>query len=190
MKKEKLISIIFKTSIKKSVVSMLVDFLKGLIGNYIEPSFKDNILSVFLDSECDVDFEGIIQSLNEDFYVPSTLFESSELFVDKNDYLTFICENRKALLETNKLYLLEADLVKFKFVSDTLFKNILKDFYEDFEMRKIIKTYLEYNMNISKAAEELYMHRNTLMYKIDNFIKTTGYDIKKFKHAFIIYHII
>ena len=26
-------------------------------------------------------------------------------------------------------------------------------------MRKIIKTYLEYNMNISKAAEELYMQQ-------------------------------
>ena len=55
MKKEKLISIIFKTSIKESVVSMLVDFLKGLIGNYIEPLFQDDVLSVFINTECDVD---------------------------------------------------------------------------------------------------------------------------------------
>ena len=190
MKKEKLITIIFKTSIKESVVSMLIDFLKGLIGNYIEPFFKENVLSVLIHSECDIDFQGIIQSLNEDFYVPSTLFESSELFVEKDEYLAFVYANKKALLETNKLYLVESDLIKLKFISDTLCKNILKGFYEDFEMRKIIKTYLEYNMNISKAADELYMHRNTLMYKIDNFIKITGYDIKKFKHAFIIYHII
>ena len=190
MKKEKLISIIFKTSIKESVVSMLVDFLKGLVGNYIEPLFKEDVLSVFINSECDVDFQSIIQSLNEDFYVPSTLFESSELFIGHDEYLAFIYANRKALLETNKMYLLESDLIKLKFTSEILCKNILKDFYEDFEMRKIIKTYLEYNMNISKAADELFMHRNTLMYKIDNFIKTTGYDIKKFKYAFIIYHII
>lgn len=190
MKKEKFISIIFKTSIKESVVSMLVDFLKGLIGNYIEPIFKEQILTVFLNSECDVNFEEIIQNLNEDFYVPSTLFESGELYVDRNEYLSFIFKNKKALLDCNKLYLLESDLIKQKMYSEVLCKNILKNFYEDFEMRNIVKTYLEHNMNISKAAEELFMHRNTLMYKIDNFIKITGYDIKKFKSAFIIYHII
>ena len=59
MKKEKLISIIFKTSIKESVVSMLVDFLKGLIGNYINPVFKDRVLTVFFDAACDVDFKEI-----------------------------------------------------------------------------------------------------------------------------------
>ena len=190
MKKEKLISIIFKNSIKESAVTMLVDFLKGLIGNYIDPIFNNQVLTVFFDIECDVNFEEIIQNLNEDFYVPSVLFESSELYVDKNEYLSFIYENKKILLEANRLYILESDLVKQKIQSDVLCKNILKNFYEDFEMRKIVKTYLEYDMNSSKAADELYMHRNTLMYKIDSFIKTTGYDIKKFKYAFIIYHII
>ena len=190
MKKEKFISIIFKTSIKESALSMLIDFLKGLIGNYIEPVFQDEILTVFFDSKCDVSFEEIIQNLNEDFYVPSTLFESGELYVDKKEYLSFISKNKKALLGVNKLYLLESDLIKSKLISEVLCKNILKNFYDDFEMRNIVKTFLEHNMNVSKAAEELYMHRNTLMYKIENFIKITGYDVKKFKHAFIIYHII
>ena len=62
--------------------------------------------------------------------------------------------------------------------------------YNDYEMKTIVKTYLECNMNISKASNVLYMHRNTLMYKIDNFINETGFDIKKFKDAYIIYHIL
>ena len=130
--------------------------------------------------------------LNEDFYITSLLFESGILFngIDKNLYAKYIIQNKHKLLETNKLYLVEADLIKSKIYNEIVLENILKNYYNDFEMKKIIKTYLECNMNISKASTVLYMHRNTLMYKIDNFISVTGFDIKNFKEAFIIYHII
>ena len=192
MKKEKFISIIFKTNLKESDVLLLIDFLKGLIGNYINPIFKDSVLTVFFDAACDIDFSEIIQNLNEDFYITSLLFESGILFngIDKNLYAKYIIQNKHKLLETNKLYLVEADLIKSKIYNEIVLENILKNYYNDFEMKKIIKTYLECNMNISKASTVLYMHRNTLMYKIDNFISVTGFDIKNFKEAFIIYHII
>ena len=54
-------------------------------------------------------------------------------------------------------------------------------------MLEVVKKYLDCNMNISQAANSLYMHRNTVMNKIDKFIDVTGYDIKKFRNAFIIY---
>ena len=192
MKKEKFISIIFKSEPKESNISMLIDFLKGLIGNYINPVFKDRVLTVFFDAACDVDFKEIIQSLNEDFYMTSLLFECCDLFsgINKEEYVDFILENKNALLSTNKLHLTESELVKLKIYKDVVVKNILKDYYKDFEMRNIVKIFLECDMNISKASNILYMHRNTLMYKIDNFVKVTGYDIKKFKDAFIIYHIL
>ena len=192
MKKEKFISIIFKSEPKESNVVMLIDFLKGLIGNYINPVFKDRMLTVFFDADCDISFEEIIQSLNEDFYITSLLFESGELYsnLDSEDYVDFVSENVDSLLATNKLYLSESDLIKNRIYDDIVVKNILKNYFEDFEMKKIVKTYLECNMNISKASNTLYMHRNTLMYKIDNFIAITGYDVKKFQDAFIIYHII
>ena len=47
MKKEKFISIIFKSNPKDSNISVLVDFLKGLIGSYINPLFTDRVLTVF-----------------------------------------------------------------------------------------------------------------------------------------------
>ena len=192
MSKEKFISIIFKSTPKDSVINMLGDFFKGLIGNYINPIYKDSVLTVFFDAACDIDFEEIIQSLNEDFYLTAILFESGTLFsgTNKNEYLTYILENKNKLLETNKLYIAEADLVKFKIISNIVIKNILKEYYEDYQMKNVIKTYLDCNMNISQAASKLYMHRNTVMNKIDKFILNTGYDIKKFKNAFIIYHII
>ena len=96
MKKEKFISIIFKSEPKESNISMLIDFLKGLIGNYINPVFKDRVLTVFFDAACDVDFKEIIQSLNEDFYMTSLLFECCDLFsgINKEEYVDFILENK------------------------------------------------------------------------------------------------
>lgn len=192
MKKERFISIIFKLKPKESNVVMLVDFLKGLIGNYINPIFEDRMLTVFFDAATDISFEEIIQSLNEDFYITSLLFESGEIYnnIKREEYVKFISENKNTLLETNKLYLRESDLIKYRVFNDVVVNNILKNYFEDFEMKKIVRTFLECDMNTSKASNALFMHRNTLMYKIDNFISITGYDIKKFQDAFIIYHII
>ena len=192
MKKEKFISIIFKNSPKESLINMLNDFLKGLLGNYINPSYEDSVLTVFFDDAQEIDFEEIIQSLNEDFYLSATLFESGLLYsgIDKTEYSNFIFNNKTKLLSCNRMFVSEAELIKLGLVSPIVIKNILKEFYEDYQMKEVIKTYLNSNMNISKAANKLYMHRNTVMNKIDKFIKNTGYDIKEFKNAFIIYHII
>ena len=192
MNNEKFISIIFKSNPKESVINMLCDFLKGLIGNYINPVYENSVLTVFFDAACEVNFEEIIQSLNEDFYITSIIFESGNLYngIDKNEYAAYILNNKNKLSETNHLYIHESELVKYKLVSPIVIKNILKEFYDDYQMENVIKTYLECDMNISQAANKLYMHRNTVMNKIDKFIRNTGYDIKKFKNAFIIYHIL
>jgi DNA-binding NtrC family response regulator len=192
IKKEKFISIIFKNPQKESVINLLCDFLKGLIGNYIEPSLSNNALTVFIDSDTEVDFEEIINSLNSDFYVFACLFESGELYkgIDKNEYVKYINSISSKLLETTKLYIDEKELVKQRLNSSIVENNILKEYYKDYEMRNVISTYLESNMNVSQAASALYMHRNTVMNKIAKFIDVTGYDIKKFQNAFVIYQIL
>ena len=191
-KKEKFISIIFKNPQKESVINLMCDFLKGLIGNYIEPTFSNNILTVFFEAETDVDFEEIINSLNSDFYVVATLFESGELYknIDRNEYVKHIHAIGVKLLETTKLYFNEKELVKQGLHNEIVKNNILKEYYNDYEMKNVISTYLENNMNVSQAANALYMHRNTVMNKIAKFIDVTGYDIKKFQNAFVIYQIL
>lgn len=58
---------------------------------------------------------------------------------------------------------------------------------EDEEMIHTIKTFLECNMNVSLTAKTLYMHRNSLQYRIDRFILRTGLDIKRFSEAITAY---
>jgi DNA-binding PucR family transcriptional regulator len=57
----------------------------------------------------------------------------------------------------------------------------------DEEIIKTLKTYLESNMNVSHTAKKLYIHRNSVQYRIDKFIENTGVDIKNFQEAVTVY---
>ncbi|AKU27232.1 helix-turn-helix domain-containing protein [Geobacillus sp. FSL K6-0789] len=48
---------------------------------------------------------------------------------------------------------------------------------------RAMETFLECNLNVSMAAKKLYMHRNSLQYRIDKWAEQTGIDIKRFKGA-------
>lgn len=69
-------------------------------------------------------------------------------------------------------------------------KIILKDYIKDSEIENIILTFLECDMNTLKTSKKLYMHRNTLINKLDKFYEKTGFDLRNFKDAYIIYTLI
>ena len=55
------------------------------------------------------------------------------------------------------------------------------------EVVHTVREFIENNMNSSQSAKKLYMHRNTLNYRIDNFIEATNIDVRTFKGANAIY---
>lgn len=44
----------------------------------------------------------------------------------------------------------------------------------------IIKAMADFNMNVSRAACSLYMHRNTVVYHLDKVKRQTGLDPRRF----------
>lgn len=50
-----------------------------------------------------------------------------------------------------------------------------------------IKTFIESGLNISLAAKTLFMHRNSLQYRVERFIEKSGIDIKSFQGALVVY---
>jgi len=48
---------------------------------------------------------------------------------------------------------------------------------------KTANVFLENNLNISEAARKLFIHRNTLIYRLEKINKITGYDLRVFKDA-------
>ena len=50
----------------------------------------------------------------------------------------------------------------------------------DDDMIKTIEIFFKLDLNLSEASKELYVHRNTLIYRLDKIQKYTTYDIRKF----------
>ena len=55
--------------------------------------------------------------------------------------------------------------------------------FKDGGMMQTIDVFLESGMNISRTATILYMHRNTLIYKLNSIRRLTGLDLRDFHMA-------
>ena len=51
------------------------------------------------------------------------------------------------------------------------------------EINTTIQKFFENNLNISETARQLYVHRNTLVYRLDKLQKSTGLDLRVFEDA-------
>lgn len=66
------------------------------------------------------------------------------------------------------------------YINETFGEGFLQD-KSSHELLNTVKAYLDNNLNISEASRVLYIHRNTLMYRLDKFNKMTGLDCSKFE---------
>ena len=53
----------------------------------------------------------------------------------------------------------------------------------DEETLLTINKFFEYNLNVSETSRQLFIHRNTLVYRLDKLQKTTGLDLRVFEDA-------
>ena len=58
-----------------------------------------------------------------------------------------------------------------------------EEIFEDEEMTETAEAFLESSLNVSETSRNLFMHRNTLMYRLDKIERVTGLNIRKFSDA-------
>ncbi|SKA95358.1 PucR C-terminal helix-turn-helix domain-containing protein [Caloramator quimbayensis] len=71
---------------------------------------------------------------------------------------------------------------------EKLYDGIYDGFFDVIRDRELINTaeeFLKCDLNISEAARRLYIHRNTLLYRIEKIKSFTGLDIKSFEEAMV-----
>ena len=56
----------------------------------------------------------------------------------------------------------------------------------DNEMIRTMEVFFKCGLNLSEASKELYIHRNTLIYRLDKIQKYTNYDIREFNDAVLL----
>ena len=48
-----------------------------------------------------------------------------------------------------------------------------------------IQKFFENNLNVSETSRKLFVHRNTLVYRLEKIKKLTGLDLREFDHAIV-----
>lgn len=56
------------------------------------------------------------------------------------------------------------------------------DFLDD-ETLETVRAFFENNLNVSETSRKLFVHRNTLVYRLEKIRKLTGLDLREFDHA-------
>lgn len=78
----------------------------------------------------------------------------------------------------NMLPISELSELKNK-VFDSDFVSIMKDA----DLMQSVDALFENNLNLSETSKKTFLHRNTLLYRLDKIKKLTGFDLKNFYDA-------
>lgn len=139
----------------------------------------------------------IINGFDLDTLIKARDFVMVELY---QDFTAFVCpvhftfrmnEILDVLPELNKgIYTIESLIYELVLGNQiSLVKHLKNYYYHQFNSETIetIIGFIEQSMNATKTAKVLFMHRNTLNYRLDNFIKKTEIDVRTFKGALAMY---
>jgi carbohydrate diacid regulator len=104
-------------------------------------------------------------------------------------------------LEVGKVFDNEKDVINYKNLGigriiyqlpTTLCEVFLQEVFRagaleslDRESHMTILSFFENNLNVSETSRKLFVHRNTLVYRLEKIKKLTGLDLREFEHAII-----
>lgn len=138
------------------------------------------------------------ETLESDFYVKVSFFVGKlysfspmlpSIFKQEREYFNFAVTH----LVNYRLFTFERIFPAFlaAHLPDALKGHIPNEifdlFADDPDMYSTIKVFLENNLNASMTAKKLYIHRNTLQYRLEKFTERTGIGLKDFYGAFTIF---
>lgn len=148
-------------------------------------------------TEDSISYEQIIDVLMSDLYVKINFFVGpfhESLTNVRQYYLSLIKSAETAFMYASKPVATYIEAIPYMLIdqADPNFRTeitttVLQDLINDEEMLKTIEMFIQCNLNISVTAKQLYMHRNSLQYRLDKFIEKTGIDVRKFHHALTVY---
>ncbi|HIY77483.1 MAG TPA: helix-turn-helix domain-containing protein [Candidatus Borkfalkia excrementavium] len=105
-----------------------------------------------------------------------TALRMSEVFKSKGDVHTY----REFVLTKMLEDIPEAKLGEYFSI---LLEGDAKELLKDEDMVNTAEEFLENNLNVSETSRNLYMHRNTLMYRLDKIERVTGLNLRNFTDA-------
>ncbi|MCD4827378.1 MAG: helix-turn-helix domain-containing protein [Acholeplasmataceae bacterium] len=172
-----------------TIISLFSEFI-----NFTDIKVINHHIWMYYQHDIDVSLKDVILNLSQDTLVDFRLYQSYKYETKKSleDHKKFMSQ-KLAEISFNAYAFIDDQIIVKHFINslDQSFKYyILKKYSQNQMMIETVKIYLESNQNMSLAAKSLYVHRNTLIQRLDKFHQVTGFDVKSFTDGFLIYHLL
>lgn len=181
---------------KKSIhndESMIISLFSEFI-DFNKKETDNHAIYLFYTQEVDISFSEVILNIMSDTLSDLRLYASYSFETEKELYenLEFIKKKLVAIPFFKHVFLDDKVILSesLHHIDENLRKFILRKYTFDQIILQSIKTYLESNQNTSVASKKLYIHRNTLVQRLDKFNQNTGFDVRVFLDAYLIYHLL
>ena len=141
----------------------------------------------------------IADTMSGEFYVHAVIGIGST--VDNLKDLAHSFKEAQTALEVGKVFDNEKTIVSYENLGiarliyqlpTTLCETFLKEVFKkgsietlDQETLFTIQRFFENNLNVSETSRKLFVHRNTLVYRLEKIKKITGLDLREFDHAIV-----
>lgn len=200
-------AIVIKTDTAHSadVLNVLESYLSNSIDTAIEMYGGTVVLVKFIENHTEVEYQSPSEFAE---YLSRSLYEElgsqipmgvgtiarnlQEISLSFTQALTAIkmseIFNSKGTVHTYKEYVLIKMLEEIPRSKLRDYINVLcgeegKEIFTDADMLNTAEEFLNNSLNVSETSRKLFMHRNTLMYRLDKIEKATGLNIRNFSDA-------
>ena len=139
----------------------------------------------------------IADTLSTEFYTKVSIGIST--IVENIKDLAKAYQESQVALEVGKVFETEKNIISYENLGigrliyqlpTTLCEMFLQEVFKkgsldslDRETLMTIQCFFENNLNVSETSRKLFVHRNTLVYRLEKIRKLTGLDLREFEHA-------
>ena len=141
----------------------------------------------------------IVDTLNSEFYTRAVIGIGTTVTTLRDLARSF--KEAQVAIEVGKVFDVEKVIMSYNtlgigrliyYLPTTLCDMFLSEVFKkgsidslDHETLFTIQKFFENNLNVSETARKLFVHRNTLVYRLEKIRRLTGLDLKQFDHAII-----
>lgn len=170
---------------------IIKNILTELFNNIAFYSYKD-VWAVFISDKIDYDINSLFITLSADIGYDILVHDGIYINNSTNssdiiDYLDIYCSANKErkYCDLGDLALMVKPEDYFKLL-EIISRSNFKYIYKDVMTIDIINALIKNNLNVLQTSKVLYIHRNSVLNKIDLIYKETGLNLQKFTNAYLV----
>jgi carbohydrate diacid regulator len=199
--------VVFLVEAQNDKDNIAMELLKNLFedqdGTYITAVEQKNIIIIK-----DVSSVSAYSEVEQNAQVIVDMLNSEAMLIAKVAYGTIVPELKevsksykeaKMALDVGKIFYMEKSITAYNTLGigrliyqlpvnlcrmyiQEIFGDTLPEELDD-EMLMTVQKFFDNNLNVSETSRQLYVHRNTLVYRIEKLHQATGLDVRKFDDA-------